>query len=84
MPPHLLIHRGMALVPEGRGVFARLSVAENLAMGAYSRSDKAEIAADLERVHDMLPRLLDRRSQLADSAADPRADPRVREAYLGE
>jgi branched-chain amino acid transport system ATP-binding protein len=41
----------VALVPEGRGIFARLTVAENLAMGAYHRSDKAGIAADLERIH---------------------------------
>ncbi len=65
LPSHGLIGRGMALVPEGRGVFARLSVAENLAMGAYSRRDHAAISADLERVHELLPRLLERRTQLA-------------------
>ncbi len=65
LPSHALIGRGLALVPEGRGVFARLSVAENLSMGAYSRSDPAGIVADLERVHELLPRLYERRRQLA-------------------
>ena len=64
LPTHALIGRGLALVPEGRGVFARLSVAENLAMGAYHRND-AEIAADLERIYDLLPRLAERRDQTA-------------------
>jgi branched-chain amino acid transport system ATP-binding protein len=61
---HRLIHRGLALVPEGRGVFARLTVAENLAMGAYHRRD-AEIDRDLERIYELLPRLRERRGQLA-------------------
>ncbi len=64
LPSHALIGRGLALVPEGRGVFARLSVGENLAMGAYHRTD-GEIAADLERVHELLPRLRERQQQLA-------------------
>ena len=64
LPSHALISRGLALVPEGRGVFARLTVAENLAMGAYYRRD-GEIAADLDRVHELLPRLKERREQLA-------------------
>jgi len=64
LPSHALVARGLALVPEGRGVFARLTVAENLAMGAYHRRD-AEVAADLDRVHDLLPRLKERRHQLA-------------------
>jgi branched-chain amino acid transport system ATP-binding protein len=64
LPSHALISRGLALVPEGRGVFARLTVAENLAMGAYHRKD-GEIAADLDRVHELLPRLRERASQLA-------------------
>ena len=64
LPPHELIGRGLALVPEGRGVFARLSVAENLAMGAYHRRD-AQIAADLEHIYDLLPRLKERVRQLA-------------------
>ena len=64
MPGHELVGRGLALVPEGRGVFARLTVAENLAMGAYHRHDDA-IEADLDRVHELLPRLKERGSQLA-------------------
>ncbi len=65
LPSHALISRGLALVPEGRGVFARLTVAENLAMGAYHRNDKTEIAADLDRVYAMLPRLKERAEQVA-------------------
>ena len=65
LAPHQLIGKGLALVPEGRGVFARLSVAENLAMGAYSRNDKIEIAADLAHIYDLLPRLKERQRQLA-------------------
>ena len=64
-PPHELIRKGLALVPEGRGIFARLTVAENLAMGAYHRGDKAAIAADLERIHGLLPRLRERATQVA-------------------
>src|SRR5512138_23083 len=64
LPSHALISRGLALVPEGRGVFARLTVAENLVMGAYHRAD-GEIAADLDRIYEMLPRLKERNSQLA-------------------
>jgi branched-chain amino acid transport system ATP-binding protein len=52
-------------VPEGRRVFAQLSVYENLKMGAYTRKDKAEIAASLERVYKSFPRLQERRNQLA-------------------
>jgi branched-chain amino acid transport system ATP-binding protein len=65
LPGHALIGMGLALVPEGRGVFARLTIAENLAMGAYHRRDTAAIAADLERVHELLPRLKERSSQVA-------------------
>ncbi len=64
-PPHKLIGAGMTLVPEGRGVFARLTVAENLDMGAYCRNDKAEIAADRDRVFGLLPRLKERARQVA-------------------
>ena len=64
-PAFALVQRGLALVPEGRGVFARLTVEENLAMGAYLRSDKAEIALDCERAYATFPRLAERRSQLA-------------------
>jgi branched-chain amino acid transport system ATP-binding protein len=63
--PHDIIRKGIALVPEGRGVFPRLSVAENLAMGAFIRDDKAEIAIDLAKVYGYFPRLKERESQLA-------------------
>ncbi|MBC7205957.1 MAG: ABC transporter ATP-binding protein [Methyloversatilis sp.] len=64
-PPHLLVRKGLALVPEGRGVFARLSVLENLEMGAYVRDDKAVVDADIERVFGLLPRLKERAGQTA-------------------
>jgi len=64
-PSHLLVGRGLALVPEGRGVFGRLSVAENLAMGAYSRNDTAQIKRDLEHVYSLFERLHERRTQRA-------------------
>lgn len=64
-PAFELVRRGLALVPEGRGVFARLSVEDNLAMGAYIRDDKAAIAADVERAYATFPRLAERRKQLA-------------------
>lgn len=63
--PHKLVAKGISMVPEGRGVFSRLTVAENLDMGAYVRSDKAGIKEDLERVFFLLPRLKERRSQVA-------------------
>jgi branched-chain amino acid transport system ATP-binding protein len=52
-------------VPEGRGVFAQLTIEENLAMGAYARSDRAGVAADVERVFTLFPRLKERRAQTA-------------------
>ena len=58
-----LVERGLALVPEGRGIFGRLTVRENLQMGAYIRNDKAEIRADLERIYCSFPRLAERRNQ---------------------
>jgi branched-chain amino acid transport system ATP-binding protein len=64
-PTHDIAARGMALVPEGRGVFGRLTVAENLDMGAYSRRDKAGIRADLVRGYELFPRLAERKGQLA-------------------
>jgi branched-chain amino acid transport system ATP-binding protein len=64
-PAYELVRKGLALVPEGRGVFGRLTVEENLAMGAYSRRDPARIAADFDRVYELLPRLAERRRQLA-------------------
>lgn len=62
---HQRVAMGIALVPEGRGVFARLTVAENLLMGAYSRDDRHEITTDLERMYALFPRLAERRDQLA-------------------
>jgi branched-chain amino acid transport system ATP-binding protein len=64
VPPYRLVRRGLALVPEGRGVFGRLSVEENLAMGAYCRADRSAVTADRERVYGLFPRLAERRSQL--------------------
>ncbi|HJW26293.1 MAG TPA: ABC transporter ATP-binding protein [Rhodocyclaceae bacterium] len=65
LPPHGLVREGIALVPEGRGVFPRLSVAENLAMGAFVRDDAGGIAGDLEQVYGYFPRLKERAAQLA-------------------
>ncbi len=62
---HELVSKGIAMVPEGRGVFAKLSVAENLEMGAYHRNDKEGIARDLERSYELFPRLDERRRQMA-------------------
>jgi branched-chain amino acid transport system ATP-binding protein len=62
---HDIVARGLALVPEGRGIFGRLTVAENLDMGAYIRNDKPGIKADLARAYELFPRLHERRSQLA-------------------
>ena len=63
--PHHVIRKGIALVPEGRGVFPRLSVVENLRMGAFVRDDKAGVEQDLAMVFDYFPRLRERESQLA-------------------
>ena len=65
LPAHEVLGTGIALVPEGRGVFPRLTVAENLMMGAYIRNDRAEIAGDLEQVYGHFPRLRERAGQLA-------------------
>lgn len=62
---HNLVSKGMAMVPEGRGVFARLTVLDNLEMGAYHRSDKAGIAKDLAYVFSLFPRLEERKKQVA-------------------
>jgi branched-chain amino acid transport system ATP-binding protein len=64
LPSHRLVRLGLALVPEGRGIFARLTVGENLRMGAYCRDD-AGIRDDLDRVCSLFPRLRDRRQQVA-------------------
>jgi branched-chain amino acid transport system ATP-binding protein len=63
--PWDLVKQGLAMVPEGRGVFARMSIVENLQMGAYIRSDKADILVDIEKVFTIFPRLKERRDQLA-------------------
>ncbi|MEI7612479.1 MAG: ABC transporter ATP-binding protein [Betaproteobacteria bacterium] len=65
LPPHQLVSEGIALVPEGRGVFPRMSIVENLLMGAYSRQDKENIDADIEQVFMHFPRLKERAQQLA-------------------
>jgi len=64
-PAHELVYKGIAMVPEGRGVFSKLSVGENLEMGAYSRSDRAGIKDDHDRVYTLFPRLKERRKQVA-------------------
>jgi branched-chain amino acid transport system ATP-binding protein len=64
-PAHKIVYKGVAMVPEGRRVFTRLSVEENLEMGAFHRSDSDGIAKDLERVFDLFPRLKERRNQVA-------------------
>jgi len=63
--PWDLVRQGLAMVPEGRGVFTRMSIAENLLMGAYTRDDKDGIATDLERMYGLFPRLKERHTQLA-------------------
>jgi branched-chain amino acid transport system ATP-binding protein len=65
LPPHQIVARGLAHCPEGRMVFANLSVLENLKLGAYLRRDKPGIAADLEQAFTMFPRLKERQSQFA-------------------
>ena len=63
--PFTLVQHKLAMVPEGRGVFARMSIHENLLMGAYCRTDQAEIDADIDKWFAIFPRLKDRASQLA-------------------
>jgi branched-chain amino acid transport system ATP-binding protein len=63
--PWDLVKQGLAMVPEGRGVFTRMSIIENLQMGAYIRDDKAEIEADIEKMFAIFPRLKERKDQLA-------------------
>ena len=64
-PAHEIVYKGVSMVPEGRGVFSRLTVSENLDMGAYHRSDRNGIAEDMERVFKIFPRLFERRTQVA-------------------
>ena len=65
IPGHKIVSMGMAHVPEGRRVFAELSVYQNLKMGAYTRKDKDEIAGNLEMVYKRFPRLKERKNQMA-------------------
>ena len=65
LPAHKRLRRGIALVPEGRGIFTRLTVEENLRMGAYTRPDQREVEAGLARVFAMLPRIKERLAQVA-------------------
>src|SRR3989338_555669 len=60
-----LVKKGLVMVPEGRGVFARMTITENLQMGAYTRRDKAGILADIEKMFTIFPRLRERKDQLA-------------------
>src|ERR1700690_745718 len=62
---HEIVYKGVVMVPEGRGIFARLTVSENLDLGAYSRTDGKMIETDLERVFTTLPRLKEREKQVA-------------------
>src|SRR6266481_5072725 len=64
-PTHKLVARGISMSPEGRGVFANLTVRENLQMGAYLKTNKREIAEDMDRAYRMFPRLKERESQKA-------------------
>lgn len=64
-PAHARARKGIALVPEGRGIFSRLTLIENLQLGAYCRSDAAGVADDMRYVLDLFPRLSERRRQIA-------------------
>ncbi|MFM9165272.1 MAG: ABC transporter ATP-binding protein, partial [Candidatus Limnocylindrus sp.] len=63
--PWDLVKQGLAMVPEGRGVFTRMTIIENLQLGAYIRNDRAAIAQDMDRVFTIFPRLAERKNQLA-------------------
>ena len=63
LPAHQIVERGICQVPEGRRIFSRMTVRENLEMGAFSRKDKANIKGDLDRVFELFPRLLERVGQ---------------------
>ena len=63
--PHKIVEMGMAHVPEGRRIFQQLTVYENLILGAYTRSDKKEIAENLEMIYKRFPRLEERKKQIA-------------------
>ncbi|MGK8889771.1 ABC transporter ATP-binding protein [Burkholderia gladioli] len=65
VPTHELLKRGLAMVPEGRGIFARMSILKNMQMGAYLRTDKEGIKKDVERMFGFFPRLRERATQFA-------------------
>ncbi|CAN0622997.1 Polyamine-transporting ATPase [Burkholderia sp. lig30] len=65
VPTHELLKHGLAMVPEGRGIFARMSIVENMQMGAYLRNDTEQIKQDVERMFGFFPRLKERATQLA-------------------
>lgn len=65
VPSYNLLKQGLAMVPEGRGVFARMTITENLQMGAFTRDDDAQIKLDIERMFGIFPRLKERANQLA-------------------
>jgi branched-chain amino acid transport system ATP-binding protein len=65
MPPHQIVKNGISQSPEGRKLFPRMSVTENLEMGAFQRNDRAEIREDMDRVFSLFPRLAERRTQKA-------------------
>ena len=65
VPPHTIVGKGIALCPEGRRVFLQMSVRENLEMGAFTRTDSAEVAASLEDIFERFPRLKERENQVA-------------------
>ena len=62
---HEVVYKGVSMVPEGRGIFARLTVTENLEMGAYSLNSRQELDKNMERVFALFPRLKERRTQVA-------------------
>jgi branched-chain amino acid transport system ATP-binding protein len=65
LPPHEVVRRGVAVVPEGRRIFINLSVHENLLLGGYGRRDQESLARDLNEIYDTFPRLAERRGQMA-------------------
>lgn len=65
IPVNQFVRKGLSLVPEGRGVFGRLTVEENLQMGAYFRNDTPEILREMDHIYELFPRLKERRTQLA-------------------
>jgi branched-chain amino acid transport system ATP-binding protein len=64
-PAHDLIPKGIVMVPEGRGAFAKMTVEENLELGAFRRNDKAQMKQDMERIYTLFPRLAERKKQLS-------------------